>query len=46
MTETLTKQADQKTSLIDRSLIISPTATVKDYFRGYHCIDSGARKHL
>jgi hypothetical protein len=29
MTETLTKQADQKTSLIDRSLIISPTAICK-----------------
>jgi hypothetical protein len=39
MTETLKKQADQKTSLIDRSSI-SPTAiTKKDYFRkGYRCI--------
>jgi hypothetical protein len=30
MTETLTKQADQKASLIDRSLIISPTAITKN----------------
>jgi hypothetical protein len=29
MTETLTKQAEQKTSLIDRSLTISPTAISK-----------------
>jgi hypothetical protein len=29
MTETLTKQAEQKTSLIDHSLTISPTAISK-----------------
>ena len=29
MTETLTKQADQNTSLRDRNLIISPTAISK-----------------